>query len=62
MKQFFSKLLTALLILLGIGGLVCAIILAANAKAWIPLIAILVLGGIAYPSFKKLVEKLSSLQ
>lgn len=53
-----KKFLNLLLVLLGVGGLVCAIILAINAKAWIPLVAIGVLGWMAYPTARKLVNEL----
>lgn len=52
-----KKFLNLLLVLLGIGGLVCAIILAISAKAWIPLVAIGVLGWMAYPTVKRLINE-----
>lgn len=59
MKTFLNKLLNALFLLLAAGGLVCAIVLAIKAKAWVPLVAILVLGGMAAPTAKKCVKNLS---
>ncbi len=51
------KILKFLLCFVGIGGLVCAILLAVKASAWFPLVAILVLGGLAYPTIKRLVTE-----
>lgn len=51
------KILKFLLCAIGIGGFVCAIILAVSAKAWFPLVAILALGGLASPTIKRLVTE-----
>lgn len=59
--EFFKKLLDALVIILGLGGFVSAVILAITAHAWIPLVGIGVLGWMAWPSLKQWVKKLSSL-
>jgi len=54
----FMKILKLLLALVGIGGFVCAVILAIGAKAWIPLVAIAVLGWFATPTIKGLIEEI----
>ena len=55
--KVLSKILKLILALVGIGGFVCAVILAIGAKAWFPLVAILALGGLAYPTIKRLVTE-----
>lgn len=51
-------ILNFFLVLLGIGGFVCSIVLAVSAKAWIPLVGIGVLGWMAYPTVKRLVNEM----
>lgn len=58
MKNLLIKFACFIGVLLGVGGLVCAIILAVSAKAWIPLVAIGVLGWMASPTVKRLIEKM----
>ena len=53
-----KKVLKLILALVGIGGFVCAVILAISAKAWFPLVAIGVLGWMAYPTLKSLVSEI----
>ena len=53
-----SKILKLILALVGIGGLICAVILAISAKAWFPLVAIAVLGWLATPTIKSLVDEI----
>lgn len=59
MKEILVKVAMMLAVLIGIGGFVCATILAIGAKAWFPLFAILVLGGMAVPTFKRFIGKLT---
>ena len=53
-----SKILKLILALVGIGGFICAVILAISAKAWFPLVAIAVLGWLATPTIKSLVDEI----
>ena len=56
--KLLKIILNFILVLLAIGGFVCSIILAVSAKAWIPLVAIGVLGWAAYPTIKRLVNEM----
>lgn len=53
-----KKILYVILVLLGLGGFLSSVFLAIGAKAWFPLVAIGVLGWMAYPTLKRLVNEI----
>lgn len=61
MKQFFEKLVYAILILLYGGGIICGLVFSITAKSVTATLAIIVLGVMALPSAKKCLEKLTEL-
>lgn len=56
--ETLKKIIKFLLTFLGIGGFICALFLAIGAKAWVGIVAIGVLGWMAFPTLKRLINEL----
>ena len=56
--ETLKKIVKFFLAFLGIGGFICALLLAVGAKAWVGLVAIGVLGWMAFPTLKRLINEL----
>ena len=61
MKQFFTKMLYALFILLYGGGIICGLAFAISEKSVAAILSIIVLGAMALPTAKKILAEMTSL-